>query len=165
MKETGVYPVSFFILLYSKTAILMPKIYRQAVMAVIINHENQILIGYSPRDKSYKFPQGGLEKDENIIAGIKRELMEELDYFLEDRFIIITYQEKIKYPFPPDVHPIFKGQELSIVKIKHNPNAKVIPQDDEFDELQWVYPNDLRNFNTQYRTDAYLRALEICGLL
>ncbi len=143
----------------------MPKIYRQAVMAVIINQENQILIGYSPRDKSYKFPQGGLEKGENIIVGIKRELIEELDYFLEDHLIIEIYKEKIKYPFPPDVHPIYMGQELSIVKIQHTIHANVIPQDDEFDKLYWISPKEIMNFNTEYRAEAYFRALEICGLL
>ena len=134
-------------------------------MAIIINHEEKILIGYSPRDKSYKFPQGGLEKGENIITGIKRELIEELDYFLEDHFILKTYKEKIRYPFPKNVHPIFMGQELSIVKIKHTIKANVIPQDDEFDQLHWINPNELQKFNTQYRAEAYYRALKICGLI
>ena len=97
------------------------KIYRQAVMAIIINDENKVLFGYSPRDVSYKFPQGGLEENEDIITGIKRELLEELDYHLENKYIIEICKEKIRYPFPPDVHPVFMGQELSIVKIKHNP--------------------------------------------
>ena len=60
----------------------MGKIYRQAVMAVIINDESKVLIGYSPRDKSYKFPQGGLEGEEDLITGIQRELKEELNYHL-----------------------------------------------------------------------------------
>ncbi|MEN8124395.1 MAG: NUDIX domain-containing protein [Bacteroidota bacterium] len=143
----------------------MAKIYRQAVMAVIINNENRILIGYSPRDKSFKFPQGGLEKGENIITGIKRELIEELDYFLEDHLILKSYKEKIRYHFPPDVHPIFMGQELSIVKIKHTIRANIIPQDDEFNQLHWIYPHEIQNFNTEYRADAYYRALKICKLI
>lgn len=134
-------------------------------MAVIIDHENRILIGYSPRDKSYKFPQGGLKKNEDIITGIKRELIEELDYFLEDHFIIKIFKEKIRYSFPPNVHPIFMGQELSIVKIKHRQKANVIPQNDEFDKLHWIQPEEIKSFNTEYRADAYFRALEICGLI
>lgn len=141
------------------------KIYRQAVMAVIINDENKVLFGYSPRDVSHKFPQGGLEENEDIITGIKRELLEELDYHLENEFIIKVCDEKIRYPFPPDVHPVFMGQELSIVKIKHNPAAKIEPQDDEFDKLFWIQPKDILKYDSVYRSEAYYKALEICGLI
>jgi len=143
----------------------MNKIYRQAVMAVIVNSENKILIGYSPRDKSYKFPQGGLEDGEDVITGIRRELLEELNYTLYNEFIIKVYSEKIKYPFPPNCHPIFKGQELYIVKIKHNLKSQTVPQDDEFNKLYWISPVEISNYNFEYRSEAYRRALEICGLL
>lgn len=141
------------------------KIYRQAVMAVIINNEGKILIGYSPREKSFKFPQGGLEKNETIIEGIKRELLEELDYNLKKKFVVEVFDEKIRYPFPPNCHPIFKGQELSIVKIKYDPQTNTIPQDDEFDKLIWILPHNINNYNTEYRADAYFHALEICQLI
>jgi len=155
---------SFFLLnLYSFET--MGKIYRQAVMAVIINTDAKVLIGYSPRDKSFKFPQGGLEGKEDLITGIKRELLEELNYQLLDEQILEVYHEKVRYPFPPDCHPIFMGQELSIVKIKHFAGAETVPQDDEFDQLEWIYPKDIGNYNYEYRSIAYQRALEICGLL
>ncbi|MGI9530030.1 NUDIX domain-containing protein [Lutimonas sp.] len=143
----------------------MGKIYRQAVMAVIVNEESKVLIGYSPRDKSYKFPQGGLEAKESLLQGIERELMEELDYQLFDDYILQVYDEKVRYPFPPDCHPVYMGQELSIVKIKHRPEANVSPQDDEFDELLWILPEELETYNYEYRSDAYKQALFICGLL
>jgi len=143
----------------------MAKIYRQAVMAVIVNTEYKVLIGYSPRDKSFKFPQGGLEKNEDLITGIKRELKEELNYQLLDKQIHMVYDEKVRYPFPPDCHPIFMGQELSIVRINHRNDAETIPQDDEFDKLLWIRPNDIDQYNYQYRSHAYKKALEICGLI
>ncbi len=143
----------------------MGKIYRQAVMAVIVNEESKILIGYSPRDKSYKFPQGGLEGKESLLQGIERELKEELNYLLFHDYILEVYDEKVRYPFPPDCHPVYMGQELSIVKIKHRTDADVIPQDDEFDELIWIRPKDLGTYNYEYRSDAYRQALSICGLI
>jgi len=145
--------------------LLMAKIFRKAVMAVIINDRNQILIGYSPRDKSFKFPQGGLEKNETIILGLQRELLEELNYILQHKFIIEAYTEKINYPFPKNCHPIYKGQELRIVKIKHNANANIIPQDDEFEKMLWIDPKEITNYNTEYRSEAYYQALIICGLV
>lgn len=143
----------------------MGKIFRQAVMAIIVNEEGRILIGYSPREQSFKFPQGGLEPDEDIVEGIKRELLEELDYRLKEAFILATYEEKINYPFPPDCHPVFMGQELTIVKVQYDLEANTIPQDDEFEELYWIQPCDLPDFDTKYRAGAYWRALEIAGLV
>jgi 8-oxo-dGTP pyrophosphatase MutT (NUDIX family) len=143
----------------------MGKIYRQAVMAVIVNELSQVLIGYSPRDKSYKFPQGGLEPEEDLITGIRRELLEELNYRLLEEQILQVYEEKVRYPFPPDCHPVFMGQELSIVKIRHYEGADTTPQDDEFDELLWIPPADIIRFNSEYRSEAYYRAMQICGLL
>lgn len=143
----------------------MSKIYRQAVMAVIINEEAKVLIGYSPRDKSYKFPQGGLEDNEDLLTGIARELKEELNYLLHEDHVLEVYQEKVRYPFPPDCHPLYMGQELSIVKIKHRIDAETVPQDDEFDRLIWIKPQEITAYNYEYRSEAYKRALEICGLI
>ena len=39
------------------------------------------------------------------------------------------------------------------------------PQDDEFDELLWIYPSELKNYNSYFRANAYKKALEICDLL
>lgn len=134
-------------------------------MAVIVNEESKVLIGYSPRDKSYKFPQGGLDEEEDLISGIVRELKEELNYNLFHDHILEVYNEKVRYPFPPDCHPLYMGQELSIVKIRHRPDADTIPQDDEFDELIWIHPRDVGSYNYEYRSDAYRQALSICGLI
>ena len=143
----------------------MAKIYRQAAMAVIVNNQMKVLIGYSPRDKSYKFPQGGLEDDEDILQGIQRELLEELGYVLESDQVVNIFEEKVRYPFPEGSHPIFMGQELSVVKINHSPTAIAVPQDDEFDELLWIPPREIVKYNSEYRAQAYLRALEICDLM
>ncbi len=60
----------------------MLKTYRKAIVAIIINSDKNILIGYSPRDASYKLPQGGVEIGETPIQTAKRELFEELHYNL-----------------------------------------------------------------------------------
>ena len=141
-------------------------IFRIAVMAVIVNEKNQVLIGSSPRDGGYKFPQGGLDPKEDVITGIKRELNEELGIRFLDTDIEALFDEKVSYIFPPeDPYFIYKGQELSVVKICFNDSWKLIPQDDEFDELHWIYPQDLHNYNTNFRHKAYRRALKLCGFI
>jgi len=141
-------------------------LFRIAVMAVIVNKKDQVLIGSSPRDGGFKFPQGGLEPNEDTITGIKRELNEELGIVITDDDILFFSNDKVEYLYPPeDPYYIYKGQQLSVIKIQYNTSMLLIPQDDEFDELHWINPHDLHNYNTNFRFKAYQRALEICGLL
>ena len=138
---------------------------RKAVMAVLVNAENKVLIGSSPRDGGYKFPQGGLEPDEDIIEGLKRELIEELALTIFDDDIVEVYATKVSYPYPNDGYYIYDAQELSIVKVKYHTKMTIIPQDDEFENLLWVNAEELPNFDFQFRLEAYQNALRICKLL
>ena len=140
--------------------------FRIAVMAVIVNENNQVLIGSSPRDGGYKFPQGGLASGEDVISGLKRELNEELGIQLLDRQIDYLCDETVEYTYPPeDPYYIYKGQRLSVVKVAYNESMNLIPQDDEFEELLWINPQELTGFDVGFRRKAYIRALELCSLL
>jgi 8-oxo-dGTP pyrophosphatase MutT (NUDIX family) len=138
---------------------------RKAVMAVIVDDDYRILIGSSPRDGGYKFPQGGLEPNEDIITGIKRELEEELALKINDTDIIQSYSKKVSYKYPNEDRYIFLSQELSIVKIQYKKEMQLMPQDEEFEKLLWISPYDLHKYNTYFRAKAYTMALKICGLL
>lgn len=145
----------------------MVESFRPAVMAVLVNDENKILIGSSPRDGGYKFPQGGLDKGESSLEGIKREVMEELGLDLKEEDILEEYNEKVKYYYPNKYNPNNNhvGQEQIIFKIKYRENMNLIPQDNEFEELIWICAKDLDKYDTQHRTEAYKKALELCCLL
>lgn len=138
---------------------------RKAVMAVIVNNENKVLIGSSPRDGGYKFPQGGLDKGEHFIDGIVRELKEELAIDITTKDILESYAETVGYVYPDEDRYIYKSQVLNIVKVKYNSAMKLIPQDDEFGDLVWISPSEIHKYNTYFRADAYQKALEICGLV
>jgi len=138
---------------------------RKAVLAILVNNENKILIGSSPRDGGYKFPQGGLEPNEDALCGIKRELKEELDITIVDADILNIYIKKVSYSYPKEAKYIFDRQELYVVKIRYHKDMLLIPQDDEFDKLLWIYPSELKNYNTYFRADAYQKALEMCGFI
>lgn len=140
--------------------------FRIAVLAILVNKNGEVLIGSSPRDGGYKFPQGGLNPDELPLDGLKREMIEELDLQVTDANIEKVCDEKIQYLYPEnDSYYIFKGQELTVFKINYDSNAKLKPQDDEFDELHWIKPTELVNYDVQFRKQAYIRALEFCDLL
>ena len=140
--------------------------FRIGVMAIIVNNKNQVLIGSSPRDGGFKFPQGGLEPNEDPFTGIKRELNEELGLLILDEDILQLHSEKVHYLYPPeDPYYIYKGQQLSVIKIQYNNTMQLIPQDDEFEELYWISPSDLQNYDVGFRINAYTRAVELCGLM
>lgn len=139
---------------------------RKATMAVIVNSDNKFLIGSSPRDGGFKFPQGGLDDGESTIEGIKREVLEELSLELLDSDIVSAFDEKVKYLYGDGVPHFqgFKGQEQSVFLIKFRSDMVLNPQDDEFDELFWVSFDEFDNYDFMHRRDAYFRALELCGL-
>ena len=41
----------------------------------------------------------------------------------------------------------------------------LVPKDDEFDKLYWIGFDEFENFDFAHRKKAYLRALELCGLV
>lgn len=145
----------------------MNKSFRTAVMAIFVNNEHKVLIGSSPRDGGYKFPQGGLDKGETTIEGLKREIKEELGLDLNSEDILEEYFEKVRYHYPEGsiYSTNYIGQEQVVFKIKHRNEMIITPQNDEFDNLIWIYPKDIEHYDTQYRAEAYKKALELCNLI
>lgn len=146
----------------------MVEIFRPAIVAIFVNDENKVLIGSSPRDGGYKFPQGGIDDGETPFDTVKREVMEELGVVIEDDDIVQMFEEKVWYYYPGKVDPSnrgFVGQEFVVFKIKFRDSMKFEPQDDEFDVLEWIDVSEFEKMDTRHRRDAYKRALELCGLL
>lgn len=145
----------------------MEKSLRKAVMAVFVNENNEVLIGNSPRDGGFKFPQGGMDLEESPKETLLRELNEELGIILDEKLILKEYEEKVIYLFPENLENSreFRGQELCVFKIKYDTSIKFIPQDDEFDKLIWIASKDLGKYDTKHRFPAYKKALRLCGLL
>lgn len=56
-----------------------PIIYRNAVRAIILK-EDKLLMVYSETAKEYKFPGGGIEKEEAREVALKRETLEEVGH-------------------------------------------------------------------------------------
>lgn len=143
------------------------KDFRQAVLALFVNDNNEVLIGSSPRDGGYKFPQGGLDSGETPIEGLIREVREELGVILTDSDICPLKEERIHYYYPV-TEPLrnnYIGQEFFIFKVLFHDRMRPAPQDDEFDRLLWIKPEDLLKYDTHHRKEAYRKALELYHLI
>lgn len=152
-----------FLLKYLQLYQKEPKPLRQAVMAIILKPDNTFLIGSSPRDGGYKFPQGGLEENEIHIDGLFRELKEELGTVLTIDDKIIKLPQSFKYPYP-DHKPYsekYSGQELYVFVINYRETMSFIPQDNEFNELHWVSKQEMNQFDFRHRKNAYYDAIEL----
>lgn len=139
----------------------MSKPYRQAVMAIILKPDGCFLIGSSPRDGGYKFPQGGLEINESPDNGLIREIKEELGLELSKEDILIRLEHTVKYPYP-DHKPyaqIYSGQEMHVFAIKISESFFPVAQDNEFDQFHWITPEKMALFDFQYRRSAYDEAI------
>ncbi len=72
--------------------------FREAVRAIIIK-DDKILMVHS-RNKDYKFPGGGIKKDEGYIEALKREVEEETGYAcskISEQVGIVTEKSKDRY--------------------------------------------------------------------
>lgn len=72
--------------------------FREAVRGIIIK-ENKILMVHS-KNQDYKFPGGGIKKDEGHIEALKREVEEETGYVcskINEQIGIVTEKSKDKY--------------------------------------------------------------------
>lgn len=101
------------------------------VRVVIADGQGKVLLVKEYDDENWKLPGGKIEKDETILAAIKRELMEELACDIADEQIVRHVKAKI----PHSEHYRY------IVKI-------LIPSDvpqttEEVVEVLWANPDDL----------------------
>lgn len=106
------------------------------VKAVIINKNNDILMGYC--DGTYQFPGGHLEKDETLVEGLRREISEETGILLDEKeelspFMLIRYYTKnyrnkginrenkiYYYLIRSEVEPVISNMSLDAYEKEHN---------------------------------------------
>ncbi|AJS60007.1 NUDIX domain-containing protein [Paenibacillus sp. IHBB 10380] len=70
---------------------------RKASRAVVFNSSKQVALIYVSRDKYHKLPGGGLEKGEDHVTALKRELVEEAGVearILDEVGMIIEYRNE-----------------------------------------------------------------------
>ena len=74
--------------------------YRKNVGIILCNLENKLLICKRLGEKSWQFPQGGFEENENAESAMFRELFEEVGLEKNDIMILGSTNEWLKYDLP-----------------------------------------------------------------
>ena len=141
---------------------------RIGVGIIILNKDNQVFVGKrkdNPLDH-WQMPQGGVDKGEDFISAMRRELVEEtsiknikilkeLDqtyqYELPEKLIGIIWKGKYRGQKQKWFITKFLGQDSEInLKTKHQ----------EFIDWKWIEPAELPDVIVSFKRNLYLSLLK-----
>ena len=141
---------------------------RIGVGIIILNKDNQVFVGKrkdNPLDH-WQMPQGGVDKGEDFISAMRRELVEEtsiknikilkeLDqtyqYELPEKLIGIIWKGKFRGQKQKWFITKFLGQDSEInLKTKHQ----------EFIDWKWIEPAELPDVIVSFKRNLYLSLLK-----
>lgn len=118
--------------------------YREAVFVVVYRIENEkpiyLLLKRHKHWKGWEFPKGGIEKNENKIKTINREILEETgNHPIE----IVKHNFSGKYLYDKRLkdRPNVKGQTFSLYSAKIN-SSKIIFDKREHSDFKWCSFNE-----------------------
>lgn len=121
--------------------------YRPNVAALLVNQKGELLIAERKKKKgAWQFPQGGVDKGESPVEGLKREVFEEIG-LTSDCYKIKHSKSGYKYLYPKAVakKKKYDGQKQMyyLCELKEGAPEIVITKDNvEFRDAKWVKPED-----------------------
>ena len=136
---------------------------RVGVGVIILNHNNKIFVGKrrdNPIDK-WQMPQGGVNKNENFLSAMKRELEEETS--IKSIEVLKTLENFYVYELPKELLGIiwkgkFRGQKQKwfIVRFKgEESEINLKTKHPEFIEWKWIEMEDLPKVIVDFKKKVY----------
>ena len=136
---------------------------RIGVGAIVLNNNNKIFVGKrkdNPVDK-WQMPQGGVNKNENFIAAMRRELEEETS--IKSIEVLKTLDNFFVYELPKELLGIiwkgkFRGQKQKwfIVRFKgEESEINLKTKHPEFIEWKWIDMSDLPKVIVDFKKHVY----------
>ena len=140
---------------------------RIGVGIIVLNHENKIFVGKrkdNPVDK-WQMPQGGVDKGEDFITAMKRELKEETS--IDNIKIIKEIDGWLEYELPKNLLGIiwkgkFRGQKQKWFIVRFTGTDSEINLETkypEFIEWNWIEMNKLPEVIVNFKRNVYVKLL------
>ena len=141
---------------------------RTGVGIIVLNNNNQVFVGKrkdNPGDK-WQMPQGGVDKGEEFITAMRRELIEETS--IKNIKVLKEIQNMYQYELPNDLIGIiwkgkFRGQRQKwfIIKFLGKDNEiNLDTQHPEFIDWKWIDPQDLPEVIVDFKKELYQNLLK-----
>ena len=141
---------------------------RTGVGIIVLNNNNQVFVGKrkdNPGDK-WQMPQGGVDKGEDFIDAMKRELIEETS--IKSIKILKEIQKIYQYELPNNLIGIiwkgkFRGQKQKwfITKfLGKDDEINLDTQHPEFIDWKWIDPQELPKVIVDFKKELYLNLLK-----
>ena len=141
---------------------------RTGVGIIVLNNNNQVFVGKrkdNPGDK-WQMPQGGVDKGEDFITAMRRELIEETG--IKKIKILKEIQNMYQYELPSNLVGIiwkgkFRGQRQKwfITKfLGKDDEINLDTQHPEFIDWKWIDPKDLPEVIVDFKKELYLNLLK-----
>ena len=136
---------------------------RTGVGVIVLNKDNKVFVGKrkdNPIDK-WQMPQGGVDKGEELVDAMRRELKEETS--IKNIEIIKEIDGWLDYELPKNLlGKIWKGryrgqkQKWFIVKfVGEESEINITTKRPEFIEWKWVEKNQLPNIIVDFKKNVY----------
>ena len=140
---------------------------RTGVGIIVLNNNNQVFVGKrkdNPGDK-WQMPQGGVDKGEDFITAMRRELIEETS--IKNIKILKEIHNMYQYELPNNLVGIiwkgkFRGQRQKwfITKfLGKDDEINLNTQHPEFIDWKWIDPQDLPKVIVDFKKELYLNLL------
>jgi putative (di)nucleoside polyphosphate hydrolase len=141
---------------------------RTGVGIVLLNDKNKIFVGKridNPK-KFWQMPQGGVDKNEELLQAAKRELKEETS--IKSVELIKELDEWLEYDLPKNLlGKLWKGkykgqkQKWFIMKFLGNESEiNVKTSHPEFFEWKWIEPDEITKVVVDFKLNVYKKIKE-----
>ena len=141
---------------------------RIGVGAIVLNNDNKVFVGKrkdNPVNK-WQMPQGGVNKNENFVLAMKRELYEETS--IKNIEILKELDGWLEYELPKELLGIiwkgkYRGQKQKWFITRFTGNESEInlkTKNPEFIEWKWIETNNLPNVIVDFKKKVYLELVK-----
>ncbi|WP_455756766.1 RNA pyrophosphohydrolase [Sulfurimonas sp.] len=138
-------------------------LYRPNVAMIIVSNnypdKKEIFIAHrNDLDGVWQFPQGGIDKGEDVEEALFRELEEEIG--TSKAKIVAEYPKWISYDFPQKIAKKmkpFKGQtqRYYLMKLKKSAEIKLDTKHPEFDDYKFVSVDEVLSLTAHFKKPVY----------